>query len=615
MSPDLNARLDRLLDRVEKPARYVGAEVGAVTKEHKPGMGTFAFCFPDTYEIAMSHLGMKVLYDVLNRAEYMVCERVCMPWSDMADALRQEGIPLFSLETRTPLSAFQVVGFTLQYEMSYTNILEMLDLGQIPVRSSERAEDMPIVIAGGPCAFNPEPLAPFIDAFVLGDGETATLELAEAVRSLRAQGASRANILLYLANMPGVYVPRFYEATYNPDGTLKSFGPTNEKVPARIRKRIERNLNDAPYPETMIVPYAEAVHDRIVLEIMRGCTRGCRFCQAGMLYRPVRERSVEKLMDLAEKLVAATGYEEISLSSLSSGDYSQLSELVRQLMDRFKAQRVGVSLPSMRLDSLVGQTLAETAEVRKGGLTLAPEAGTQRLRDVINKGVTEQDLRTAVTDAFQNGWSSVKLYFMLGLPTEVDEDLTAIGDLAKVVEDAYYAVPKGQRAPGLRITVSAATFVPKPFTPFQWCAQDTLPEIGRKQAVLRGALKRKSVTFNWHEPELSFLEACFARGDRRMADVLLAAWKLGCRLDGWSQHFRYDLWMQAFQDTNTDPAFYANRERQRSELLPWDFIDAGVTKGYLSREYDRALAGAVTPDCRDGCQGCGLQSAPGVCTP
>lgn len=615
MNPEMTAQLDRLLDRVEKPARYVGAEVGAVIKPRTEGMGTFAFCFPDTYEIAMSHLGMKVLYDVLNRAPDLACERVCMPWSDMADLLRSQEIPLFSLETRTPLCNFQIVGFTLQYEMSYTNILEMLDLGQIPVLSSMRGEEMPIVIAGGPCAFNPEPLASFIDAFVLGDGETATLEVAQLVRGLRAQGVRREAILLALAQMPGVYVPRFFEARYHEDGTLTSFLPVRDDVPARVRKRIERDLDAAPYPETMVVPYAEAVHDRIVLEIMRGCTRGCRFCQAGMIYRPVRERSVEKLMELAEKLVAATGYEEISLSSLSSGDYSLLSELVKRLMERFKAQRVGVSLPSMRLDSLVGKTLAETAEVRKGGLTLAPEAGTQRLRDVINKGVTEQDLHHAVTDAFQNGWSSVKLYFMLGLPTETDEDLTAIADLAKVVEDAYYAVPKRQRAPGLRITVSAATFVPKPFTPFQWCAQDTLPEIGRKQAVLRGALKHRSVTFNWHEPELSFLEACFARGDRRMADVLLAAWKLGCRLDGWQQHFRYDLWMRAFAEQGVDPSFYAHRERGKDELLPWDFIDAGVTKGYLAREFDRALAGAVTPDCRDGCQACGLTAIPGVCTP
>ncbi len=611
----MNARLDRLLDRVEKPARYVGAEVGAVAKPLEKGMGTFAFCFPDTYEIAMSHLGMKVLYDVLNRDADLVCERVCMPWSDMADLLRQEGVPLFSLETRTPLRDFQVVGFTLQYEMSYTNILEMLDLGHIPVLASGRAEDMPIVIAGGPCAFNPEPLAPFIDAFVLGDGETATLEIAHAVRGLRAKNARREDILMALAQMPGVYVPRFYEPAYRADGTLAAFEPIRSDVPARIKKRIERDLNLAPYPETMVVPYAEAVHDRIVLEIMRGCTRGCRFCQAGMLYRPVRERSVERLMDLAEKLVAATGYEEISLSSLSSGDYSQLSELVKQLTERFSAQRVGVSLPSMRLDTLVGQTLADSAQVRKGGLTLAPEAGTQRLRDVINKGVTEDDLKNAVSDAFQNGWNSVKLYFMLGLPTENDDDLTAIGDLAKLVEDAYYQVPKGQRAPGLRITVSAATFVPKPFTPFQWCAQDTLPEIGRKQALLRGALKRKSVTFNWHEPELSFLEACFARGDRRMADVLLQAWKLGCRLDGWQQHFRYDLWLQAFADQGVDASFYANRERGQDELLPWDFIDAGVTKGYLAREYQRALDGAVTPDCRDGCQGCGLQGIAGACAP
>ena len=613
MNPDMNTRLDKLLDQVEKPARYVGEEVGAISKAHTPDMGTMAFCFPDTYEIAMSHLGMKVLYDIVNRAPHLLCERVCMPWVDMADLLRQENLPLFSLETRTPLDQFQVVGFTLQYEMSYTNILEMLDLGHIPVKCSDRAEDAPIVIAGGPCAFNPEPLAAFVDAFVIGDGESATPQVMELVREKRAQHASRADILWALAQLPGVYVPVFYEAAYHEDGTLASFTPTRPDVPARVRKCVEIDLDNTPFPESMVVPYAETVHDRIVLEIMRGCTRGCRFCQAGMLYRPVRERSVDKLMDLAEKLVAATGYDEISLSSLSSGDYSCLQELVTRLMERFKDQRVGLSLPSMRLDSLIKQTLEETSEVRKSGLTLAPEAGTQRLRDVINKGVTEQDLHNAVSDAFQSGWSSVKLYFMLGLPTETDEDLLAIGDLAKQVEDAYYAVPKGQRAPGLRITASASTFVPKPFTPFQWAAQDTLPEIGRKQAVLRSALKRKSTTFNWHEPELSFLEACFARGDRRLGDVLYAAWQRGCRLDGWQQHFKYVEWMAAFNDCGLDPAFYANRERSRDELLPWDFIDAGVTKRFLLRELDNALQGIVTPDCRQGCQGCGLTAFPGVC--
>ncbi|NLZ88488.1 MAG: TIGR03960 family B12-binding radical SAM protein, partial [Clostridiales bacterium] len=411
-----------------------------------------------------------------------------------------------------------------------------------------------------------------------------------------------------------VYVPSLYAVSYNPDGTLSAFAPVEAGVPDKVVKRIEVDLDNAVYPTDMVVPYTEAVHDRIVLEIMRGCTRGCRFCQAGMLYRPVRERSVDTLLCLADQLVASTGYEEISLSSLSSGDYSGLEQLVSGLTDRFKAQRVGISLPSMRIDSVLKKPLEETGEVRKSGLTLAPEAGTQRLRDVINKGVTEDDLVTAVTDAFESGWNTVKLYFMIGLPTETDDDLQAIGALAKLVVDAYHAVPRERRAPGLRVTCSASTFVPKPFTPFQWAAQDVLEEINRKQTLLRGALRIKGVQFNWHDPELSFLEACLARGDRRVGDVLAYAWQRGCRLDGWSEHFRYEAWLQAFADAGLDPAFYANRERGQDELLPWDFIDAGVTKKYLWRENVRARQGDVTPDCRHGCQDCGLQRFEGVCT-
>jgi len=610
------AAIDRLLSRVEKPARYIGGEMNTQVKPRGKDTAAFAFCFPDTYEVAMSHLGLKILYDILNRQPDMLCERVMMPWHDMADHLRREDIPLFSLETRTALHEFDLVGFTLQYEMSFTNILEMLSLGGIALRGDERGQDEPIVIAGGPCAFNPEPLSAFIDCFVIGDAETAIVEVTRCVKQLRLAGAARVDILYALLQIEGCYVPSLYEASYHEDGTLQGFAPLREGVPATVRKRIEMDLDEASFPESIPVPYTEIVHDRISLEIMRGCTRGCRFCQAGMLYRPVRERSPEKLLALAEKLVAATGYEEISLSSLSSGDYGQLAELVRGLMDRFAKDRVSVSLPSMRVDSLVKQTLEETRAVKKSGLTLAPEAATQRLRDVINKGVTEQDILRSVSDAFQSGWSNVKLYFMIGLPTETDEDLEAFADLARLVTGAYFAVPREQRAPGLRVTMSAATFVPKPLTPFQWAAQDALPEIKRKQALLRTALRPvKGVQFNWHEPELSVLEACVARGDRRMGEVIYAAWQRGCRLDGWREHFKFDVWLEAFAACGLDPDFYAARERGERELLPWDFIDAGVTRQYLWLERERAMAGTVTPDCRDGCEGCGLRRFDGVCVP
>ena len=613
MYTDIHQKIERLLMRVEKPARYTGGEMNTDIKQRKPDTAAFAFCFPDSYEVAMSHLGMKILYYILNKQPDMLCERAMMPWVDMADAMREQGIPLFSLETRTPLKDFDVVGFTLQYEMSYTNVLEMLDLGGIPLKGEDRAESDPIVIAGGPCAFSPEPLAPFIDCFVMGDAETAIVEVTACIKSMRLKDAPRADILYALSQIEGCYVPSLYEVTYNADGTLKSFGPIREGVPAVVRKRIELDLNTIDYPESIPVPYTEIVHDRIAIEIMRGCTRGCRFCQAGMLYRPVRERSLEKLYELAEKLILATGYEEMSLSSLSSGDYGQLAELIRGLMERFASQRVAVSLPSMRVDSLVKQSLEETREVRKSGLTLAPEAGTQRLRDVINKGVTQEDLRRSVTDAFESGWNNVKLYFMIGLPTETDEDLRGIRDTGNLVRDAYFAVPKEQRAPGLSITLSASTFVPKPFTPFQWVAQDTLPEIRRKQALLRDLLKIKGLRFNWHEPELSQLEACVARGDRRMGEVIYRAWQRGCRLDGWREHFKYDQWLAAFADCGLDPAFYTSRERGKDELLPWAFVDIGVTQQYLWLENQRAVDGVVTPDCRGGCEGCGLTRFSGAC--
>ncbi len=610
----MSRRLEALLETVQRPARYTGGEVNAIQKDWA-GRTTFCFAFPDTYEVAMSHLGMKVLYEAVNREDDLLCERAMMPWVDLLEGLKREGIPLFSLESRRALSDFDAVGFTLQYEMSYTNILTMLELGGIALRGAERGEEAPFVIAGGPCAFNPEPLAPFIDAFLLGDGETATSEMLRVIGGGRKQGLKREDILRKLAGVAGVYVPALYEPTYHEDGTLAAFTPLAPEVKTPVRKRMELDLDAAAFPEKTPLPFTEAVHDRIVLEIMRGCTRGCRFCQAGMLYRPVRERSPEKLLELAKGLFAATGYEEMSLSSLSTGDFSRLLELIGSLNACFQDSRVSLSLPSLRIDNQLQEALTDTAKVKKSGLTLAPEAGSQRLRDVINKGVTEEDLVRSVTEAFENGWSNVKLYFMIGLPTETDEDLLGIADLAKKVVACYFALPREKRAKGLKVVVSASTFVPKPFTPFQWAAQDSLDEIRRKQALLREALKIRGVTFNWHDPETSFLEACFARGDRRMADVLFRAYELGCRLDGWNEHFIYAAWLQAFADTGVDPAFYANRERGKKELLPWELADIGVTRGYLWREHERAQKGHITPDCRLGCEGCGLRRFEGVCLP
>jgi radical SAM family uncharacterized protein len=610
----MTERIERLLERVEKPARYTGSEMNTEVKPISETEISFAFCFPDTYEVAMSHLGMKILYDIINTLPYAVCERVCMPWVDMLKAMREENVPLFSLESRTALNRFDIVGFTLQYEMSYTNILEMLSLGNVPVKASERTDADPIVVAGGPCASNPEPLHAFIDAFMMGDGEDVIVEVVDALNDYKKRNLPRAERLKKLASIEGVYVPALYRAEYHEDGTLKAFTPTDPAAPATVKKRFVADLNATAYPETIPVPYTQIVHDRIMLEIMRGCTRGCRFCQAGMLYRPVRERSLEKLNDLAQKLVDHTGYEEISLSSLSSGDYSCLPALCEGLMERFADQRVSISLPSLRIDSVVKDSLAQTQRVKKTSLTFAPEAGTQRLRDVINKGVTEDDLRGKLKDAFEGGWNSVKLYFMMGLPTETQADLEGIAALARMAVNAYYAVPKGQRAKGLRITVSAAVFVPKPFTPFQWCAQDTMEVVRQKQQELRRLLNIQGVTFHWHDPSISSLEACFAVGDRHMADVLYRAWELGCKLDGWNDQFRYDLWMQAFRDCGIDPAFYANRPRGLEELLPWDFIDIGVTKRYLRLEYERALKAQTTKDCRQGCNGCGIERIKGLCS-
>ena len=607
-------KIEEMIEQVQKPARYIGGEMNTAVKAWEDAEVHFAFCFPDTYEVAMSHLGMKILYAIINAQPWALCERVCMPWIDMKELMEQNGVPLFSLESRTPLNQFDLVGFTLQYEMSYTNILTMLKLGGVPLHTAERGMNDPIVCVGGPCAFNPEPLADFVDAVMIGDGEEQIVEFTQAVREWKKSGKPRVECLKALAKIEGVYVPSFYDVTYHEDGTIASFTPNCPEAPATVRKRILLDMDKAFYPTEIPVPYTEIVHDRIMLEIMRGCTRGCRFCEAGMLYRPVRERSVPHLMELARALEKSTGYEEISLSSLSSGDYSCLPELVHDLMTEFKEKRVSVSLPSLRIDSVLKDSLEETQQVKKSSLTFAPEAGTQRLRDVINKGVTEEDLVGKVTDAFEGGWSSVKLYFMIGLPTETLEDLDGIGHLAQVVNQAYFKVPKEKRARGLRVTCSASSFVPKPFTPFQWEPQNTQQQIKDKQAYLRDVLRRiKGVNFNWHEPEVSYLEACFSRGDRRIGRVLERAVEKGCLLDGWSEQFKFDKWMEAFADCGLDPEWYAYRRRGKDEILPWDFIDAGVTKSSLWREKERAERAEVTPDCRKGCQGCGLRRFEGVC--
>ena len=608
-------KIEAMLEKVQKAPRYTGGEMNTVIKSWEAANLHFAFCFPDTYEVGMSHLGMKILYGAINAQPDMLCERVFMPWVDMKALMEEENVPLFSTESRRALSDFDVVGFTLQYEMSYTNVLAMLKLSGIPLLREERAEDAPIIVAGGPCAFNPEPLADFIDAFMVGDGEEQIIQLNRVIMEGRTEGASRMAILKRLAGVRGVYVPALYDVVYNEDGTIASMKPNCDEAPEKVLKAIITDLDTAFYPKEIPVPYTEIIHDRIMLEIMRGCTRGCRFCQAGMLYRPVRERSLEHLVELAESLEKATGYDEISLSSLSSGDYTCLAELIRELIRRLKEKRVSISLPSLRLDSILKDALEETQKERKTSLTFAPEAGTQRLRDVINKGVTEDDLIEKVRDAFEGGWSSVKLYFMMGLPTETYDDLDGIADLANKVVMQYFAVPKAQRAKGLRVTCSASVFVPKPFTPFQWEPQDTQEVVKAKQQHVRDKFKAiKGANFNYHESDLSYLEACFARGDRKMGKVLLRAFEKGCMLDGWSEHFKYEAWREAFEETGIDPAFYAFRRREKDEILPWDHIDCGVTKEFLWREKEKADKAATTKDCRQGCNGCGLQRYKGVCS-
>lgn len=604
-------QLDKILKEVQKPARYIGTEYNSVHKDLSEILIRFAFCFPDVYEVGMSHLGIKILYHLLNEQPDIYCERVFAPWIDMEEKMREQNIPLFSNETRTPVADFDIVGFTLQYEMSYSNIVNMLDLAGIPPLREERGEDMPFVYAGGPCAYNPEPLADIMDFYMIGESEEQMLEVMEAYRVWKRSGAPKLAFLESLLDIRGIYVPQFYTVTYNEDGTIASMEPNHPKAPKRVQKQFVRDMDAAYYPETMIVPYMEVIHDRITLELFRGCIRGCRFCQAGMLYRPVREKSPKRLLDLAQKLIDTTGYEEISMSSLSTSDYTGLKELTEGLLDMTVEKKINLSLPSLRIDSFSMELMQKVQKVRKSGLTFAPEAGSQRMRDVINKGVTEEDLMRSVSLAFAGGYSGVKLYFMIGLPTETAEDVKAIAHLAHKVVQAYRDTPRELRNKGLRVTVSASSFVPKPFTPFQWAAQDDIEALREKQHLIKNEIHDKAIVYNWHESTLSVLEGVFARGDRRLGRVLVRAQKLGVRFDAWQECFQYDLWMQAFREEGIDPWFYNYRERSYDEILPWEVIDPGVTHAFLERENEKAKRGELTPNCRSGCGGCGMKQFEG----
>ena len=604
LSPDI-------LNRVIKPARYTGHELNSVWKAPESVEIAYALAFPDVYEVGMSHLGLKILYDIINRRDDAAAERVYAPWTDMESEMRSSGIPLFTLENFRPLAEFDVVGFTLQYEMSFSNIVNMLDLAGIPLRTAERGEQHPLVIGGGPCAFNAEPIADFFDFFVLGEAEEAIQEVTDCLVQWKRSGkpGGKSELLQRVVKLSGVYVPQFYNVQYNSDHTIAAVVPL-PAAPANVTKRVVQDMDNAPFPTKPVVPFLDIVHDRIMLELFRGCTRGCRFCQAGTLYRPVRERRPETLHRLAKELAGNTGYDEISLVSLSTADYSCLRDVINQLQESLKEYKVSVSLPSLRIDSFSVDVAKQVQAVRKSGLTFAPEAGTQRMRDVINKGVTEENLREAVTAAFKAGWSSIKLYFMIGLPTETDEDVRGIADLAyRVLE--WYREATGRR--GAKVSVSVSSFVPKSHTPFQWMEQDSVSEIRRKQALLKSLIRDRSISLNYHDPEVSFLEAVFARGDRRLSAVIEQAWKNGARFDGWSEHFRYDVWLEAFKSTGIDPHFYANRKRSAEELLPWDHLLAGVDKEYLLNEYERGVRMELTADCRrDACGVCGVCDSLGV---
>ncbi len=597
-------KLDKILQTVQKPARYIGGEFGQVIKDVNSVDVRFAFCFPDSYDIGMSHLGMKLLYSLINAREDSYCERVFAPSLEMAEKMREENLPLFSLETKTPLIQFDIVGFTLQYELCYTNVLYMLDLANIPFRSSERGNGYPLIVGGGPCTVNAEPIADFFDLFMIGDGEDVMNELISLYADCKKQGYDKAEFLKKAAKLEGVYVPSLYEVSYNADGTVKEIKNSPE-APKQVKRCVIKNFDTSFYPETFVVPYSAAVHDRACVEVLRGCMRGCRFCQAGYIYRPLRERNPERLNELAKKLVKATGYEELSLLSLSTSDYTRLEELLELLYSWTDEEKTSISLPSLRVDSFTDKIRDKVTRVKKSGLTFAPEAGTQRLRDVINKNVTEEELRKTADIAFDGGYTSLKLYFMCGLPTEREEDLEGIIKLSGEIVDLFYKNPNRQKGKSFSLSASVACFVPKPFTAFQWEPQDSLETLIEKQRFLKNYPKSKKITISVHKPYTSFMEGVFARGDRRLSKVIETAYKNGSVFDSWDEHFNFERWMESFEKEGLSPEFYANRRRDFDEIMPWDVIDARITKEFLKREAEKAYKAQTSPNCREKCLACG----------
>lgn len=601
---------DQILMQVEKPARYIGNEVNAVMKDKNQVDIRFAMCFPDVYEIGMSHLGIQIIYDMLNQFEDVWCERVYSPWVDLDKIMRKENIPLFALESQEPIRDFDFLGITLQYEMCYTNILQILDLSGIPLLAKDRSDAHPIVIGGGPCSYNPEPICDFFDLFYIGEGETRYRDLLNLYKDNKAGGAGRKEFLKKAAQIPGIYVPSLYKVTYKGDGTIDKRIPLEPDIPQIIEKELVKDVTDTYYPDKPIVPFIKVTQDRVVLEIQRGCIRGCRFCQAGQLYRPVRERSLEMLQDYALKMLKNTGHEEISLSSLSSSDYTQLAPLLDFLIENCRERKINISLPSLRIDAFSLDVMNKVQDVKKSSLTFAPEAGSQRLRNVINKGLTEEVILNGARLAFEGGWSRVKLYFMLGLPFESEEDIFGIAELCNKIAAVYYeTVPKEKRTGRVQIVASTSFFIPKPFTPFQWAPQCTKEEFLEKAYLTRtfisGQLNQKSIKYNWHEADASVLEGIMARGDRRLNQVILKAYEKGCMYDAWSEYYKNDIWMQTFEECGIDIGFYTTRERYEEEIFPWDFIDCGVTKQFLLKEWHKAKEEQTTPNCQIQCNGCG----------